>query len=228
MNIAAIIPARGGSKGIPKKNIKDFCGKPLICWTIEQAKQVKSINSVWVTSDDDEILTVSQKYGARKIKRPDSLSGDKATSESAWLHALDEIERLDKKVDIMIGFQCTSPLRSPEDIERGIKSFIDNQYDSMFSGGVLEDFFIWEKQRNGIFNSLNYDYKNRKRRQDVSEQFVENGSFYIFKPEILRQQNNRLGGKIGVTGMELWKSFELDSLEDWKVCELLMKGFLIR
>jgi CMP-N,N'-diacetyllegionaminic acid synthase len=228
MSITAIILARGGSKGIPKKNIKPFCGKPLIVWTIEQAKNVHCINTLWVSSDDNEILSIAKDYGAKVILRPQELADDKATSESGWLHAIEYIEKNGEKVDLVIGIQATSPLRETMDIEKGIDIFLNENLDSLFSGAKLEDFLIWKKDFGNRLKSINYNYRQRKRRQDNSAQYVENGSFYIFKPEILRKYNNRLGGKIGVCIMELWKSFELDSLEEWKMCEILMQGFLLK
>lgn len=226
-NTIVIILARGGSKGIPNKNIIDFCGKPLLVWSIEQAKQVKSINSVWVSSDSEKILNVAKENGANVIKRPMNLSEDTSTSESGWLHALDEIEK-NHSVDLIIGMQPTSPLRESDDIQKALIEFDNDKYDSMFSGAVLNDFLIWKKNIGHIYESFNYDYKNRKRRQDTEEQIVENGSFYIFKPEILRNQKNRLGGKIGFAKMEFWKTFEIDSLEDLELCKVLMRHYLLK
>lgn len=225
--VAAVIPARGGSKGIPRKNIIDFCGKPLLAWSIEQARAAKGVSSVWVSSDSDEILEVAGRYGALPIRRPEAIAGDTATSESAWLHALDVIESQGEPVDIMLAMQATSPLRESSDIERALTDFQQQDCDSLFSCAELEDFFIWEKNEQGSFRSLNYDYLNRKRRQDVGQQYVENGSFYLFKPKILRSLNNRLGGKIGISMMEFWKTFEIDSIEDLEFCEMLMNKYLL-
>lgn len=225
MKVVAIIPARGGSKGIPRKNLKDFCGKPLIAWSILQAKRSPAIDSVWVTSDDDEILAETEKWGGKAIRRPLELAGDKATSESAWLHAIDTVEAKLGPCDAVIGMQCTSPLRETRDMENGLRIFTGEGLDSMFSGAVIGDFYIWQKSKDGELESFNYDWAKRKRRQDFADQYVENGSFYIFKPGLMRTTNNRLGGKIGVAPMEFWKSFELDTLENWKMCEFLMKGF---
>lgn len=226
-NAVAIIPARGGSKGIPHKNIADFCGKPLLAWSIEQAKAAKGISSVWVSSDDDAILRVALDYGARTIRRPQSISGDTATSESAWLHAIEEIEKSGEPIDCVVAMQATSPLREVLDLERGMMDFESQGCDSLFSCAVLEDFYIWNRLPDGRLASLNYDYLNRKRRQDVQEQYVENGSFYLFKPKILKTLNNRLGGKIGTSKMEFWKSFEIDSIESLEICEVLMKHYLL-
>ena len=226
-SVVAIILARGGSKGITGKNIIDFCGKPLIVWTIEQLQQAKGIDSIWVSSDSEEILSIGRNCGVETICRPDELSGDAATSESGWLHALEIIENKAGYVDIVIAPQVTSPLREARDIERGLRDFQEQKYDSMFSCSVVEDLFFWEKMPDGTLRSVNYDYRNRKRRQEISKQYIENGSFYLFKPEILRQHNNRFGGKIGMTQMEFWKMFEIDSMEDLKMCEALMRAFLL-
>ncbi len=226
-NVVAIILARGGSKGIPGKNIIDFCGKPLIVWTIEQLQQSKGINSIWVSSDSEEILSVSQACGAEIIHRPAEISSDAATSESGWLHALDYIEKKVDCIDIVVAPQVTSPLREPADIEHGLSNFQKQKCDSMFSCSVVEDLFFWERTPDGTLKSINYDYKNRKCRQDISKQYIENGSFYLFKPEVLRKYNNRFGCKIGITEMEFWKMFEIDSTEDLKMCEALMKVFLL-
>ncbi len=228
VNVVAIILARGGSKGIPGKNIIDFCGKPLIVWTIEQFQRAKGVDSIWVSSDSEEIFAIGRSCNVETIRRPDELSGDTATSESGWLHALEIIERKAAGyVDIVIAPQVTSPLRESADIVRGIHNFREQNCDSMFSCSVAEDLFFWEKLADGTLRSINYDCRNRSRRQDIPKQYIENGSFYIFRPEILRQYNNRLGGKIGFTQMEFWKMFEIDSMEDLKMCEALMRAFLL-
>jgi len=215
--IVAVIPARGGSKGVPKKNIIDFCGKPLIAWSILQSKSCKIIDEVYVSSDDDEIIDISCEYGAKAIHRPRELATDFSTSEEALLHAVSVIEeKVD--IDLVVFLQATSPLREKKDIEEALTEFRIQEVDSLFSAARLEDFFIWGKTSDGL-KSLNYDYKNRVQRQDVGLQYVENGSFYIFKPYILKKYSNRLGGRIGIYEMELWKTWEIDSIEDKELCE---------
>ncbi len=227
MNVVAIILARGGSKGVPKKNIIDFCGKPLIAWTIDNCIK-GGTNSVWVSSDSDEILEISAEYGANKIKRPDDIAGDFATSESAWLHAINFIELAEGKIDWVVAPQVTSPLREASDISKGITFAKENIYDSFFSCSVAEDLFFWQKNEDGNLDSVNYDWRNRKRRQDIPKQFIENGSFYIFKPQVLRNTNNRFGNNIGIVEMEFWKMFEIDSFDDLKMCSALMNEFIIK
>tara|TARA_B100000686_G_C16518251_1_gene825791 strand:- start:146 stop:832 length:687 start_codon:yes stop_codon:yes gene_type:complete len=226
MKSVAIILARGGSKGIYQKNIIDFCGKPLLAWTIEHCI-TGGVDLVYVSSDSDKILNTGKKYGAHCIKRPSEISGDDATSESGWLHALETIENTNGEMDWVLAPQATSPLRTPTDISKGLDLAASGEFDSLFSCSIAEDLFFWEK-RAGQLESINYDWHNRKRRQDIPKQYIENGSFYLFQPEVLRQYNNRFGKKIGVIEMEFWKMFEIDSLEDQKMCSALMKEFLLR
>jgi CMP-N,N'-diacetyllegionaminic acid synthase len=225
-NVVAIIPARGGSKGIPNKNTIDFCGKPLIAWTIEQCLQSKYIDNVWVSSDSQNILDIAEKYGAKTIKRPDDISGDFATSESAWIHSIKIIEEYNN-IDFVFAPQVTSPLREVKDIDNAIELFQKEKYDSLFSSCIAEDLFFWEESEKGQLKSANYDYLNRKRRQDMKEQIIENGSFYIFKPDVIQKYNNRFGGKIGHSRMDFWKMFEIDNSEDLKICRVLMQEFLL-
>ena len=179
--VVALIPARGGSKGIPNKNLIDVCGKPLIAWSIIQARCTAGIDAVFVSSDSSAILEVASHYGAQPIKRPIEISGDFATSESAIDHGLKEIK---ESVEFIIMLQPTSPLRKPNDLNCAIQQFRKEQLDSMFSGAILDDFLIWNKKSEGSYVSFNYDFLNRGRRQERTPQYVENGSFYIFKPEI--------------------------------------------
>jgi CMP-N,N'-diacetyllegionaminic acid synthase len=226
MNIVAIIIARGGSKGIPKKNIIDFCGKPLIAWTITQCLNSKKITSVWVSSDSEDILKISRKYGANIIKRPASISGDIEPSESAWLHAVNYIEKqTEEKIDYVLAPQVTSPLRESVDFTKAIKKIVYEKSDSLLSVSKVEDFFMWKKNDKNIPISINYDYQKRKPRQHISDSYLENGSFYIFKSEMLKEKYNRLGGKITLFEMERYKMFQIDNYEDIELSAVIMKGF---
>ena len=226
MNIVAIIPARGGSRGIPKKNIINFCGKPLIYWSIKNALECNKVSSVWVTSDDNEILSISKQFGANIIKRPKNISNSNSSSESAWIHAIQEIER-DEKIDLVLAIQATSPIREVSDLSNAIKLMIKNKYDSLFSSSIIRDRFIWEKNEIKEYVPSNHDMNNRKPRQLIKEKYLENGSFWIFKPRLIKEKNNRLGGKIGNYIMEFYKSFQIDDPEDVKLCESVMKTFII-
>jgi N-acylneuraminate cytidylyltransferase len=180
-----------------------------------------------VSSDDENILDVANSYGAKLIRRPDELSGDTSTSESGWLHAVNYLKDKGIELDAILAPQVTSPLRKPEDIDRAVDKFKSENLDSLFSASISDDLYFWEKSA-GVMKSVNYDYKNRKRRQDFQKQIIENGSFYLFKPEIIKQENNRFGGKIGYSEMEFWQMFEIDQIDDVRMCSALMKEFLIK
>jgi N-acylneuraminate cytidylyltransferase len=221
----AIIPARGGSKGIPRKNLVNVCGKPLIAWSILQAKNARHIDSVWVTSDDDEILAVAESFGARPIRRPAEISGDQATSESAWLHALGAIEAQGVSIGLVVAMQATSPIRDSTDLDGGLLMLREQGFDSLLSVAEVEDFFTWRIAEDGGAESINYDYHNRKRRQQIEKRYLENGSFYVFRPEQLRRDSNRLGGRIGLFVMERHKMFQIDNPQDIELCAAVMRGF---
>lgn len=207
-----IIPARGGSKGLPNKNIRTFCGKPLLAWSILQAPK-----PVYVSSDSDEILAIGREYGAIGIKRPAELANDTASSESALLHALEDIPEASK----VIFLQPTSPLRLPDDIARAINIFDRTEADSLFSCCELDDFCAWTEDNEGL-RGLTFDPMNRGRRQDRRPIHLENGSIYIFKPWVLRA-GNRLGGKIVRYPMEFWQSWEIDDQETFDLCRYFFK-----
>ena len=217
-----IIPARGGSKSIPKKNIVPFCGKPLLSWSIIQAKDAILVDEVYVSTDDKEIATVARAYGAKVIDRPAEISGDTATSESALAHALQEIT---PAPDYVVFLQATSPVRESKDIDNAIRKIKAEDADSLFSGAQLHDFGVW-KVDGEKRESITYDYQKRGRRQDATRvgYYVENGSMYVFTPNTLSRLNNRLGGKIVISEMELWKSFEIDEPDDITFCELIFKA----
>lgn len=221
----AIIPARGGSKGIPRKNLVNVCGKPLIAWSILQARHARHIDSVWVSSDDDEILAVAESFGARPIRRPAEISGDQATSESAWLHALDTIEGLGESIGLVVAMQATSPIRESSDLDGGLQMLHEQGFDTLLSVAEVEDFFTWRVAEDGGAEPVNYDYRNRKRRQQIEKRYLENGSFYVFRPEQLRRDGNRLGGRIGLFTMSRFKMFQIDNPEDIDLCSAIMRGF---
>jgi len=227
MTNVAVILARGGSKGIPKKNLFPFCGKPLIAWTIEQLLAAKAIDSVWVSSDDPAILSVGAEYGIGEIRRPTVLANDNASSEIGWLHALDFFDSQRIPVTNLVAPQCTSPVRTSADFEGALAKFVDEELDSLFSATSLPDFNLWRRADSGVLGSFTYDYCNRGRRQEKPDQYLENGSFWIFRPAIIRAHKNRLGGEIGLWLMEFWKSFQIDEPEDITFCEILMENYLL-
>lgn len=130
MSIFAVIPARGGSKGLPGKNIRLFAGKPLLAYMIEAAQTASLVNKVFVSTDSEEIAAVAIRYGAEVIIRPKSISGDTASSEATLLHALEHFEKTEKLPDILLLLQCTAPFTAPEDINGTIRTMLNNEADS--------------------------------------------------------------------------------------------------
>jgi CMP-N,N'-diacetyllegionaminic acid synthase len=219
MCTVAIIPARGGSKGLKNKNIFPVAGKPLLAWTVLQAVESRHIDKVFVSTDDGAIADTARAYGAEVIVRPKEIAGDKATSESALLHAIETIESdFGIPVSTVVFLQATSPLRKPGDIDRAVEHFRSECADSLISVTRADDLTIWEC-REGQWRSVNFDFLNRGMRQDRPSQFIENGSIYIFKPEILFRSQNRIGGKMSVFEMEFWQTWEVDTLEEIDLIE---------
>jgi YrbI family 3-deoxy-D-manno-octulosonate 8-phosphate phosphatase len=222
MFVTAIIPARGGSKRVPGKNLIHVGGKPLIAHTLRHALESDHVNSVYVSTDDSSIATFAESYGVEVVRRPAKLSDDTATSESALLHVLDHRKQcgLDDP-DIVVFLQCTSPVRRADDINRAIEQFVREGADSMFSA-CRNTHCIWAN-RDGNLQSLTYDYTNRIRSQDFDVQYRENGSIFLTRPNVLRQHNNRLGGKISIYEMDFWSSFEIDSHADAELLDWILR-----
>lgn len=219
LETVAVIPARGGSKGIPHKNIMDFCGLPLIAWSIRQALAARTIDAVYVSSENEQILCIAKEHGALPILRPAELATDTATSESALLHALDTIcQGRAQAPDALVFLQATSPLRTPDDIDGAVGQFFSEQADSLFSGCLLDDFCVWH-MKDGKLDSLSYDWRFRGRRQEREPLYLENGSIYVFCPSLLRESGNRLGGRISFFQMAAWQSQEIDSIDDVEIAE---------
>jgi len=217
LKIIAIIPARSGSKRIKNKNIKNFNKKPLIAWTIESALRSKLVDDVYVTSENDNILRMSKKYGAKIIKRPKKLSNNIIHVDEAIRHAYLEVN---KKYDYIVTLQPTSPLRTDKNIDEAIKMIIKKKADSLISVFKTHQ-FLWKKNKDD-FNPVNYDLNNRLRSQD-SNFFQDNGAINITKPKILVKKHNRLGGKITAYQMNFWRSIDIDQIEDFHMAEILYK-----
>ena len=223
MKTIAIIPARGGSKGLVNKNIHPVGGLPLLAWTVLQARDAALVDRVFVTTNDPSIAEVAREYGAEVIERPEGISGDKATSEAAIQHALEVVGRDHGLVpDKVVFLQATSPLRLPGDIDRAIETFSREGADSLISVTKADDLTIWERCGEA-WNSVNFDYRNRGMRQDRPAQYIENGSIYIFTPDVLERHGNRIGEKLAAYTMEFWQTWEIDTIEEVDLVEYYMK-----
>ena len=215
--IIAFIPARGGSKGVPGKNIKNLGGKPLIVHSIEYAQQSQYINEIIVSTDCKEIQEISMKSGAKIINRPYELADDLSTTESAIEHFINQTEYIP---EIIILLQPTSPIRPKNSLDYAIKYFQNGGYDSLLSVCPTHRFF-WKIKSNNIINP-EYDFENRPRRQDLSRNkmnFIENGSLYIFTTQHFNKTGNRLGGKIGYVEWPESYSLEIDVPLDFILAE---------
>lgn len=226
MSIVAVIPARGGSKGIFRKNIRLLAGKPLIAWSIEQALSSKLISDVYVSTDSREIADVALAYGAKvPFLRPSEISGDTASTESALLHFCDYAVSSGMEISALLLLQCTSPVRNTGVLDNAINFYLSGNYDSLLSVSESHRFF-WE---NTALPRASYDHRNRPRRQDIQDsdrRFLETGSFYLSKFDNFIREKNRLFGKIGMFVTADEESYEIDTENDFVVCEALVKSIL--
>ena len=204
MKIVSVIPARGGSKGIPFKNLVDINGKPLIWYSINTSLN-SCVDETWVSTNDKEIEKVSLELGAHVRIRPDYLCGDVIMPDPSLLHFSESVE-----FDILVFIQPTSPLIKFEYINSAIDKLLWNDYASIFS--VCREHWLPRWDIGG--NPVNWDIYKRPRRQDMKELFIENGMFYISTRECLIKNQLRYGGNIGLFEVPIYDSFQVDSLED--------------
>lgn len=215
MKKIAFIPVRGGSKSIPKKNIKIFCGKPLIYWNLIELENCNQVDEVVVASDSEDIISVVEEFKLSKVviyRRSNENAQDHSTSESIMLEYIN-FAKLDLS-DVFMLVQATSPFTKSNDFSNGLKMM--NTYDTVFSCAKIKR-FIWDKDS----NPLNYDFKNRPRRQDFDGTFMENGAFCISLVSDIIKYNNRISGNIGICEMPEYTFVEIDEPEDWIIAERL-------
>ena len=215
MKKIAFIPVRGGSKSIPKKNIKIFCGKPLIYWNLIELENCDQVDEIVVASDSEDIISVVEEFKLSKVviyRRSNENAQDHSTSESIMLEYIN-FAKLDLS-DVFMLVQATSPFTKSNDFSNGLKMM--NSYDTVFSCAKIKR-FIWDKDS----NPLNYDFKNRPRRQDFDGTFMENGAFCISLVSDIIKYNNRISGNIGICEMPEYTFVEIDEPEDWIIAERL-------
>lgn len=224
----AIIPARGGSKGLPGKNIKPILGKPLLQWTIEAGKNSKYIDELVVSTDSNEIAEVAKNcHAAVPFMRPDHLSGDTATSFVALKHAIDFYSsELQKEFDFIIKLEATSPLRTAEDIDRAIETLMESDADAIVGIGRTEDqnpaFLVRLDNQNRISGYVNPDM-TVIRRQDVDDIYFFEGSLYISKTDVLLEKKTFYHSNTLGHIMPKYKTLEIDDIDDFVMVEALMK-----
>lgn len=216
MEAIAIIPARGGSKGVPRKNVRPLCGKPLIVWSIESAQAAKSISRVVVSTDDPEIAVVSQRAGAEVVWRPAELSGDQASSEAALLHAL---QVLGIREGALAFIQCTAPLLLPADIDGTVAAL--HSADSAFTATPSHK-FLWRSSPEGVV-PLGHDRAARPMRQQMTGEYMEVGAVYAVRVERFLTERTRFAGRSAVYPIPDERSLEIDTETDFQLAEALMR-----
>ena len=223
MRIIGFIPARGGSKSIPLKNIKDFCGKPLIYWNLESLEKVNEIEAVYVATDCDEIRNTVEGFGFSKVQiymRDPQNAQDNSPTESVMLEFIEKQVLAD--TDIFILIQATSPFIQPIDFQSALNLYGKEKADSLLTCARMKRFFWGENRK-----PLNYDYQNRPNRQDFNGSLMENGAFYINTVGNIRKYKNRLSGKIVIYEMPEFTAVDIDEPNDWKAAESLMRKHIL-
>lgn len=223
MKTIAFIPVRGGSKSIPLKNIKQFCGKPLVCWNIEALERCNLVNEIIVATDSDRIeeTVLSQGYRKTKIyRRLKENACDAASTESVMLEYI-RFAQLPVETIFML-VQATSPLTETIHFSEALDMFSEKNYDSILTC-VRNYRFFWSEDG----TSVNYDYRNRPRRQDFSGVLMENGAFYINTVKNILESKNRLSGHIGIYEMPEYTGTEIDEPDDWVILESLMRKHIL-
>jgi|TARA_B110000879_G_scaffold51943_1_gene73792 N-acylneuraminate cytidylyltransferase len=219
MSVIAFIPARGGSKSIPGKNIKNFCGKPLIYWNLFALEKSELVNEIVVATDSEKIFKKVEEFNFSKVKlykRSADNAQDHSTSESIMLEYINYAKLASSDTFMLV--QATSPFTRTEDFNNGLK--LMNKYDTVFACAKIKR-FIWNKEG----KPLNYDHNNRPRRQDFEGTFMENGAFCISSVSDIVNHNNRISGNIGICEMAEYTFVEIDEVEDWIMAEqLFMKN----
>lgn len=219
--ILAIIPARGGSKGLPKKNILNLKGKPLIAWSIEAAKNSKYINRIIVSSDNEEILNISKQYDVDTLKRPHQFATDTASSESVVLHT---IESLKEKYDYIMLLQPTSPFRDTQTINKALEIFFNNDADALISVSQTDNKILkaFLETEDGYIKGVSNNQYPFMPRQKLPSVYMSNGAIYIIKTELLKKTKSFFTQKTIPYEMDEISSFDIDTQEDFKKAESLL------
>lgn len=212
--VLAVIPARGGSKGVPRKNVLPLAGKPLIAHSIEAARAARTITRVVVSTDDPEIAAVSRAYGAEVIDRPAELSGDLASSEAALVHALETLAaREDYRPDVLVFLQCTSPLTAAEDIDDTAQAVIDGADTAL--AVIPFHYFLWKPDGTGV----NHDKSVRLMRQQREPEFLETGAVYAMKAAGFLEARHRFFGHTAMVEIPVERRLEIDDEADFRLAE---------
>lgn len=223
MKVIAFIPVRGGSKSIPLKNIKPFCGKPLVCWNIEALEACPEVDEVIVATDSDDIWNTVESRNYKKTtlyRRSAENACDTASTESVMLEYIHYANLAADNIFMLV--QATSPLTETKHFTEALQMYAISEYDSIITC-VRNYRFFWNEDG----TSMNYDYMNRPRRQNFNGMLMENGAFYINTVGNILFNGNRLGGKIGIYEMPEYTATEIDEPDDWIILENLMRKHVL-
>ncbi|HKX78284.1 MAG TPA: acylneuraminate cytidylyltransferase [Novosphingobium sp.] len=217
--ILAVIPARGGSKGIPRKNLRVVGGRPLVAHAIIAAQAAKRVSRVVVTTDDDEIARVSEAYGATVIRRPAELASDTASSEDALLHALEVLEREEGyDPDAILLIQCTSPLTTPDDIDGTAGALLDGGADTSVAVAPFH-YFLWSRDDTGESVAINHEKSKRLMRQQRRPEYIETGAVYAMRVAGFREARHRFFGRTALHETPSENRLEIDDPVDLELAE---------
>lgn len=214
--VLVVIPARGGSKGLPGKNLLTVGGFPLIVRAVRSSRQCARVDAVVVSTDDHEIAESARSAGADIVDRPAELAGDTATSESALLHALDAVGI---EPDVVVLLQATSPFIDPVDLDAAIERVLTGDWDVVFSARRTH-VFLWREGVDGA-TGVNHDSSVRLRRQDSEPQYQETGAFYVMRTAGLREHGHRFFGRVGIQVVPDRAAIEIDSEADLELARAL-------
>ncbi len=222
MKTVAIIPARGGSKGIARKNMRMLAGKPLVAWTIDAALAAQRVELVVVSTDDKEIAEETERRGARVIWRPEQIAGDQASSEDALLHVLETLRSEGREPDATAFLQCTSPLTLPVDIDNAIALLEEENADTVLA---VTDFhyFVWHHNEQGEAVGINHEKQVRLLRQQREPQYLETGAIYVMNTRGFLQARHRFFGRIALYPMPHERCLEIDDARDLLVADTLLR-----
>lgn len=223
MRILCVVPARGGSKGVPRKNLREVAGRPLLAWTVEQALSARHRLDVAVSTEDDEIAEVARAAGARVVERPARLAQDTTPTEPVVRHVLDATRAAGSAPDAVMLLQATSPVRLPGTLDRAVDQLAATGVDSLVGVVPLAP-FVWTA---GDAPTAAYDVEARPRRQDLTPddlRYRETGSLYLTRPWVYDERDNRIGGRVGLFVMDEREGTDIDTELDLLVAERILLG----
>ncbi|MCH5308511.1 MAG: acylneuraminate cytidylyltransferase [Prevotella sp.] len=222
-NVLAFIPVRGGSKSIPLKNIKPFCGKPLVCWNIEALEVCPLVDKIIVATDSDDIWNIVESRHYKKVilyRRSAENACDTASTESVMVEYINYAKLSQDNIFMLV--QATSPLTEDKHFTEALQMYKNGEFDSILTC-VHNYRFFWNRDGTPI----NYNYMSRPRRQNFSGMLMENGAFYINNVRNILKYGNRLSGSIGIYEMPEYTATEIDEPDDWSVLENLMRRHVL-